>query len=346
MKKHLLWIVLFLQASLSSAADHFNILVYHHVSDSTPFSTSISPTKFREHLQFFKDNQMSILSLEQALALLNSHNALPERSIVITFDDGYKNIYEQAWPLLKEYDYPFTIFISTDSIDQRYANMLTWDQLREMKTQGVTIANHSSDHGHLATLMPTQEYLEEVRVNIAHAQSRIQEELNIEPLKWFAYPYGEFNQGLQQLLSDMDFIGFAQHSGGVWAGTNRQAVPRFAAAGHYANLTTLKTKLESKPMRVNESLLPDMTTVDTQPEVNITLLTKEDMSEVVNCFVDGQAEQATWISDLSIQVTSHQTLDTGRHRFNCTSRSLSDNFYYWFSKPWLILRDHSKESNQ
>ncbi|TCS40151.1 polysaccharide deacetylase family protein [Reinekea marinisedimentorum] len=320
------------------AANSFNILVYHHVSEETPASTSISPTLFREHLQLIKDNGFQVVDLNEAISAVRNGTALAEGAVVITFDDGFNDIYTEGWPLLQEFNYPFTVFISTDAIDDGLGGMLSWDQIREMHSNGVTIANHTSDHDYLVRKRHYDQYwLNSVERNINNAQARLQQELGSEPPKWLAYPYGEYNLQLQQLVEKMGYIGFAQHSGGVWQGSDFLAVPRFAAAGIYSNPETLKVKLMSRPMPVTTESVQGMVTHQRQPVLTATISDRSDMSQVLNCFVDGTQEQVTWISDTEFQVQSGSELSTGRHRYNCTSRSLSGNFYYWLSKPWLVL---------
>lgn len=320
------------------AESSFNILVYHHVATDTPASTSVSPEQFRQHLQLIKESGYQVVELASALKTIRQGGQLEQASVAITFDDGFADIYSQAWPLLKEYDFPFTVFVSTDAIDQKLKGMLSWDQVRELHQQGVTIANHTTDHDYLVRYEKyDQAWLENISEKITTAQQRLETELNSELPKWLAYPYGEFNRPLQQLLEQLDYLGFAQHSGGVWQGTDFLAIPRFAAAGIYANPNTLKVKLASKPMPIDHSSLSDMVTTKTKPIMNAQLISSEDMSQSLNCFINGSAKMAKWISDLEFELVSDSDLQKGRHRYNCTSRSQSGNFYYWFSKPWLVL---------
>jgi len=161
-----------------------------------------------------------------------------------------------------------------------------------------------------------------------------------EPIpKWLAYPYGEYNLKLQNLLASMGYLGFAQHSGGVWQGSDFLALPRFAAAGIYSNVNTLKTKLASKPMPVTAESVAGMVTTDPYPVMTATISDINDMSKVLNCFVDGSPAEADWLSDNQFQLQTTNALSHGRHRYNCTSRSKSGNFYYWLSKPWLVLEN-------
>lgn len=319
------------------AGNHVNILVYHHVANDTPASTSIRPADFRSHLQLLQDEGFTVVDLREALAKLSTGAPLPDKAVAITFDDGFYNIYRNAWPLLREFGYPFAIFVATDSIDQAYGDMMSWDQLRELQDSGAIIANHSSDHGYLVranTAAPG--WLNAVVANIEFAQQRLEQELGSAVPRWFAYPYGEFNLRLAERLVELGYWGFAQHSGGLWAGSHPGAIPRFAAAGIYANPTTLLTKLNSHPLPVNENSLADMPTQEPRPLLNAELLSVTNISKTLNCFVDGRPTQPRWLSERVFQLQADMALASGRHRYNCTARAKAGNFYYWFSKPWLV----------
>lgn len=337
MKRSLFFVFACLLSQLSLSGDHVNILVYHHVSESTPASTSISPDMFRTHMQLLKDEGFVVVDLVDAVEKLRNNEPVPDNAVAITFDDGFRNIHDNAWPILKEFDYPFVMFIATDSIDDGFGDMMTWDHLRAMHNEGVTVVNHSSDHEYLVRHRKRDaQWLERTFENINHAQSRLEAELGEDLIKWFAYPYGEFTLSLANALVDAGYVGFAQHSGGFWSGSHFGAIPRFAAAGIYANPKTLLTKLQSKPMPVDESKVADMITEDAMPELEAHLLSKDDFSSALNCFVNGQWTDATWEATLTFTLQTQETLGEGRHRYNCTSKAKSGNFYYWYSKPWLV----------
>ena len=103
-------------------AHRLRILCYHALAyhDEHLFCPSffISPVRFRQRLQWLQDNSFTVLPLPHALALLRQ-NQLPEKAVVITFDDGLRSVYRFALPLLKEFSYPATIYISTDYVQKQ-----------------------------------------------------------------------------------------------------------------------------------------------------------------------------------------------------------------------------------
>lgn len=333
-------ILAFALAQSAWAQPHFNVLVYHHVATDTPASTTISPERFREHLTLLRDEGFNVIPIQQALDAVRGIGSatLPEKAVVLTFDDAYANIHENGFPLLKEFNYPFTIFVATDPIDQGFTEMLSWEQLQEMQDWGATIANHTRDHDYLVRHSPRDDaWLQSVRDNIQHAQERLETELTGDIPKLFAYPYGEYNSDLKQLMAEEGYIAFAQHSGGIYQHSDFHALPRFAAAGIYANPKTLLTKLNSHPMPVNYDTVPDMLTFSSTPSMTIETTHPSDMARNLNCFVNGDWQDAEWEDEQHFTLSAAEPLGEGRHRFNCTAQARSGNFFYWYSQPWLIL---------
>ncbi|HIG37428.1 MAG TPA: polysaccharide deacetylase, partial [Oceanospirillaceae bacterium] len=180
-------------STISHSADSFNILLYHHISSTAPRSTSLSAEEFEGHLQYLKDNEYHVVALGDALKAVQTAQPLPSKSVVITFDDAWRDIYEQGLPLLKKYDYPFTVFVNTDPVDQHNRHAMTWDMLRDLQHHKGSLANHTRDHAYLVRKPEYDDvWLSATLANIDHAQQRLVEELGPTP-KWLAYPFGEYN---------------------------------------------------------------------------------------------------------------------------------------------------------
>ena len=117
------------------------ILLYHHVSSSTPASTSISPEAFKSHMEYL-DAHHTVVSLQDVVSAIQHNTTLPENAVAITFDDGYANILDNAHPILAEFGFPYTVFINPDEIGVG-TQQLTWEQLIAMQNDGVVFANHT-----------------------------------------------------------------------------------------------------------------------------------------------------------------------------------------------------------
>lgn len=325
------------------AADSFNILLYHHISSTMPRSTSVTAQEFEGHLKFLKDNGYTVVALADALEAVQGGTSLPDKAIVITFDDAWRNIYQQGFPLLKKYDYPFTVFVNTDPIDQKNRHAMTWDMLRELKEYGVTLANHTRDHAYLVRKPHYDEaWLTQTLANIDYAQKRLTQEVGEVP-KWLAYPYGEYNDLLKNALKEKGYLAFGQQSGGVAGFSDWQALPRFPAAGIYSNLKSLKTKLASQPFpadysQFNNPVIRTDEGESVQPVLDVALTKAQRLGvrQQLSCFILGDRTAPTWQDKLNFTIKAAKPMGKGRNRYNCTAPIWGQKNYYWLSHQWLV----------
>lgn len=332
--------------TVSARATSVVVLQYHHVSDDTPKSTSISPELFQQHLDYLstkKFNVISLLSLEKAL---RNKETLPDKSVLITFDDGYNSIYDTAFPMLKSKEFPFTVFINIEPIENKITQFMNWEQLEEMTRYGATIANHSYSHKHLIRREGDEslsEWKTRITKDIAKTQTLLEEKLST-PVKALAYPFGEFNSDLKDILKDLDFIAFAQHSGALSVTSDMLAIPRFPFGGAYGNIDDFGLKAHSLPMPVkkivlkneNDDVLDDhvLPLEVSRPILEIQLNDNKLLNQI-NCFLSGRRELSIDVKDNTLIVQPKHSLPVGRSRINCTARSQQKNRYYWFSQPWI-----------
>lgn len=313
---------------------NFVMLQYHHVATDTPPVTSISPSDFASHMQHLAANH-SVISLDEALSSIKNNTPLPDKSVVITFDDGYINILENAHPILKEYNFPYTIFINPAIIGNT-PSQLSWEQVKSMQPLA-TFANHTLDHIHLLTRNENEtesKWLKRVMKDINQAEELITEQLGYSK-KWLAYPYGEFNNTLKKQLEKEGYVGFAQQSGAVSTYSDFGALPRFPAAGIYANLNSLKTKLNSlaMPVEVISPLDTEFEPGNSISSIELRVLTDDVQMSNFACYFKGKPVKVTK-TDRNIEAQIDHTLMPGRARVNCTAPSnrLRGRFY-WHSVP-------------
>ena len=314
------------------------ILLYHHVSSSTPASTSISPEAFKSHMEYL-DAHHTVVSLQDVVSAIQHNTTLPENAVAITFDDGYANILDNAHPILADLGFPYTVFINPDEIGVG-PKQLTWEQVIAMHNDGVVFANHTLDHLHMLNgeqAMGERAWLEKVWQNVESAEKKIEDKLDIS-LKYLAYPFGEYNTALANKLKAEGYIGFGQHSGAVGPSSDMQALPRFPAAGPYANLATLKTKLNSLAMPVTQSSHKDprMTARNLSSSISLTIDSDDVRLTQVNCFFGGDPIE-TSLEENVLTFTLDETLPVGRSRVNCTAPSNAQSGrYYWYSTPFFV----------
>ena len=322
------------------------ILQYHHVSTDTPASTSISPEAFAEHLDLITEQGFDVKPLEFVIESIKNNIPFSRKTVAITFDDGYDSIYLAAYPQLKSRGFPFTVFICPQAIDKSHGSTMTWEQLKEMDKNGGYIANHSFEHLHLLERLKNEtdiQWQARITQDISMAQQRLEEQLGPR-LKYFAYPYGEFNETLKSLLKQEGYIAFAQQSGAVNQFSDMQSLPRFPASGVYSNIQTLTTKLNSLAFPVIE-YSPEQKirkANEATPHISLTVKAEDIRHQQAQCYFSGEAVPTTTIftqNDLLIQAQFDGPLPLGRSRYNCTAPSKSQKGYYWFSMPFISITE-------
>ncbi|BDX04563.1 polysaccharide deacetylase family protein [Planctobacterium marinum] len=330
----------FTAVSQAQANNSATILLYHHVSSATPPSTSITPEKFAEHLAYLEANH-TVIPLQELMSKIKAQAPLPDKAVAITFDDGFRNIKENAHPLLKALDFPYTIFINPTEVGVGPGH-LNWQELKQLSEEGALIANHYWDHRHMLDKATEADWLIHTKQRILKAEAAIVENLGSSP-GFFAYPFGEYNKALSDLVEELELVGFAQHSGAVGYQTRLSEIPRFPAAGIYSNLNTLKTKLQTLAMPVvSASIENPVFYSPPKLEYAITLDTSDFNKGLLSCFFRGERISASWQED-TLHVSSDVTLKPGRSRVNCTAPSKTHKGrYYWHSQPWFVATKEGK----
>ena len=320
------------------------VLEYHHVSDKTPKSTSISPERFIAQMDYLANNNFNVVPLTELAEKLRKGEPLPDKTVAITFDDSYASVYLAAYPLLKKRGWPFTFFVNTDAVGK--SNLfVSWDQLREMSKHGVTIANHSTAHHHLVRLQAGEsraQWRNRITNEIQLAQEKIQKEIGVAPTI-FAYPFGEYDVHVQKILKKLDYIAFGQQSGVLYNNGDLQAVPRFPFGGSFTELDDFILKVNSIPMPVvnasfyrNKNTRLDNLIVKEGDKPWLVLeLADEKLLKKINCFATGQGAITKEIIDQQLWVQAKQPLKQGRMRYNCTAMSEQKGRFYWFTQQWL-----------
>lgn len=347
MFKVILIFSLLLNCALAFANSSAVILQYHHVSDETPASTSISPEKFKAHLNWIKEHNFEVHPLPNIVKKLKSKQKLSSSKVLaITFDDANRSVCEIAWPILEQFNLPFTLFISTEGVEKGFESQCSWAQLKAIHNSGLmTVANHSHQHLNMISgkLFEQGNWDNLVKNEVVKAQDLIEENIG-QASRLFAYPYGEYNSSLATIVTKLGYIGFGQHSGAMGFESDFRALPRFPASGKFANLDTLSVKLYSLAFPANLAISTEnpinLSSNDNPPTLRLTPLNKS-LVNTTNCF-NGQGEQLPIKTvNNTLVITAKQPLNIGRHRYTCTSKSDKEGRFYWLSHQWLIEDNHS-----
>lgn len=182
------------------------ILMYHNFDyNITPdlLSTTITPDEFEQHIKYLTSNGYTGITFSDLYNYIQGREKLPVKPFIITMDDGYYTNYSSAYPILKKYNTPGTIFISTSFMGQHPGMNphFTWEQAKEMEDSGIIeIQNHSRYHGRHDTM----NYNDLVE-SVMNAQKMIDDKLGERQVKVFAYPGGRFNDFTRKVIKQLGF---------------------------------------------------------------------------------------------------------------------------------------------
>lgn len=316
-----------MQAEQQVAGEEFVAFLYHRFGDPQYRSTNISLVDFRRQLQYLKENNFEVLTLGEALA----QPVDPERRrAVITVDDGFNSFLTGAMPLLNEFGFPVTLFINTETVGS--ADYLGWDQLDSLQERGVEIGNHSHSHAYFLNDRDSA-YLDRFREDVTRAQALIEERIGVSP-EMFAYPYGEYDAGMQEVIRELGFrAAAAQHSGVILKDQDTWALPRFPMSDAYAEMESFKDKANARAFRLQFQSPASPVITDANPPY-WKLITREALIRGrMQCFVQGGFCRMDSSGDTLI-VHSENPLDSRRTLYTITMPD-GEGRWYWRSHLWI-----------
>ncbi len=174
------------------------ILMYHSVSPEVRKENrlSVSVDTFERQMRFLKERKYNVLPLEELSALIRDKRKIPPHTVAITFDDGYKNNYTCAFPILKKYNLAATIFIIINEVGRSQNDRLSWEEIRAMKDSGlIFIGSHTLGPEPLINIKSESE----IRKQIFDSKRILEEKLGC-PVVIFSYPEGRFNDKIKQFV--------------------------------------------------------------------------------------------------------------------------------------------------
>ncbi|PYL14512.1 MAG: hypothetical protein DMF43_01180 [Verrucomicrobia bacterium] len=200
------------------------IFCYHRLVDKIRYpGTEITPAAFEAEMQQLKDAGITVISMQDLLAWKRGDKNIPPRCAVITFDDGWKSQYEVAWPIMKKFGYPFTMFIYTEGVrggSLGGGEAITWEQLADMRDNGVDIQAHTATHqdlreGHnimlaapggkrTRTKLTGPQYEQWVHNEVVGSKELLEQRLGIK-VNCFAVPFGNYNEHVKELARNAGF---------------------------------------------------------------------------------------------------------------------------------------------
>jgi peptidoglycan/xylan/chitin deacetylase (PgdA/CDA1 family) len=200
------------------------IFCYHRLVDKIRYpGTEITPAAFEAQMKELKDKGITVISMQDLLAWKRGEKNIPPRAAVVSFDDGWKSQYEVAWPIMKKFGYPLTLFIYTEGVrggSLGGGEAITWEQLADMRDNGVDIQAHTATHqdlreGHTVMVIEPgakrtkkkltgADYEKWVQNEVVGCKELLEQRLGIK-VNCFAVPFGNYNEHVKELARNAGY---------------------------------------------------------------------------------------------------------------------------------------------
>src|SRR5882762_757151 len=184
--------------------------------------TEITPQMFEQQMQELKNRGITVIGMQDFLAWKRGEKNIPPRCAIISFDDGWKSQYDVAWPIMKKFGYPFTLFIYTEGVrggSLGGGEAITWEQLADLRDNGVDIQAHTATHqdlreGHNVTVieggkrsrkkLTGADYEKWVQNEVVGCKELLEQRLGIK-VNCFAVPFGNYNEHVKELARNAGY---------------------------------------------------------------------------------------------------------------------------------------------
>ena len=213
------------------------VLEYHQIAPVAHNDMDVSLENFKWELDWLQAHNYKTLTLRKFIRCIDKHLPLPEKSVLITFDDGYQGVYQYALPELRKRYMHATLFLVTSSIGKKDKNYprITTDQIHKMSRDYlVDLGSHTVNHDELSKLSPAQYTYE-----LQHSKA-VLEELTGKQCLAISYPYGDFNQQVLAATKAAGYqVAFAGYSDAIASHLKRYTIPRIYV-GEYVQKNNFK----------------------------------------------------------------------------------------------------------
>lgn len=184
------------------------ILMYHYIrdyndpEDKIGVNLSVSPQKFEQQIKYLKENNYTPISFSDLIS-----KKFPDKSAVITFDDGYEDAFINAYPILKKYEMTGVFYIIVNKVGQ--PGYLSWDQIIKMQSDGMLFGSHSISHPNLS-LLPD----EKIEKELSESKQILEEKLNVK-INDFCYPSGKYSNQTIKMLEELGYTNSVTTKSGI-----------------------------------------------------------------------------------------------------------------------------------
>jgi peptidoglycan/xylan/chitin deacetylase (PgdA/CDA1 family) len=337
------WAIIFLFYSAGSCSADATVFIYHRFGEDVYPTTSVPVDSFRRQMAYLRDEGYRVVPLQEIVDAVRNRRPISDKTVAITIDDGYSSTYTVAWPVLKRYGYPFTVFLYLKAVDKDYRNILTWKQIREMAAAGVDFQDHSYGHERFGSRpqgLDDESYKAWVKQDLALSNALFEKKLQRKP-EMLAFPYGEYNSIVLAAAGEMGYVAtFSQDPGAISADSDIHSLPREPILGsEWSTLKHFKEVLERKDLPITD-LQPDLSPlVNPAPKRFGARLLYPDryVPDSFGIYVSELGWKKASFNDGRVYIDNHASLSRRQNRIMISAREKGTN--RTALRFWLVIAD-------
>ena len=315
--------------------DDFGLIsiMYHRFNESKYPSTNIQIDVFKEQLNIIDKEGIEFIHPKDFKKSL--YEKKKNRKILLTIDDGLLSFYENAWPILKEKEIPFILFVNTREVGS--FNYMNWSQIIELHKSGnVEIGNHSHSHEYLV-----DESSDFIKRDILLSREIFKEKLGRNS-DFFSYPFGEYSLEFKKIIKDLGFLfAFGQHSGVIDETKDLWELPRFPINEKYGEISRFNTLMKTLPFKYKSISPKDKYLLQAKNPPKVIVKFHDNIKNLqrINCFSN---EGNKWrnskillIENNTLEIEITEKFIGERGRINCSLKE-SNGFWRWLGVQYVI----------
>lgn len=342
------FVLLFTKVSFAASETPYDstsavIFVYHRIGEDQFPDTNIRIDQFASHIDEIIQGNYNVMPLPDIVNAIKKGEQLPDKTIAITFDGGYKSILENAVPILLKHKIPFTVFFSTDNANWGAGSYMNWKELKKLSSyNGVTLGIHSASYTRFTNSEP-----ETIKAQLNKAKSEFKKHIGSVP-EFYAYPFGEYSIAYRDIVEQNGFTSaFGQDSSVAYTDSDLFSLPRFSMTENFAYLDRFKMISNALPLPLSDIIPSDPHITTGIDKISFTLdKSLKDYTSLLSCFSSSQNNpEKTVIGNIRIELSFPAPLQSDRIRINCTMPcygSDSENRWRWFG---MLLNYSENEHN-
>lgn len=331
-----LWAVLAFPAYAGPFNDYdkssATIFAYNRIGEDAYAASNLRLEEFEAHILELAEGHYHVAALSDVINALKSDSPLPENTVVLTFDGGYRSVLHNAIPLMEKHGFPYTLFIASNLTKDGNDQYLGWNDLKKiLRSDLAAIGMHPATYANL-----TGEDETTIRKYINAALGDFERELAIRPA-FFAYPFGEYDTAYAAILSDYNFTALlGQNSGVAYNGSAHDALPRFLMTDAYGDLERFRMAAQALPLPVTHIEPQSPFVTENPPAIGFNLhddFVKD--ADSITCFASNQTKPAMQkLGNNRIELRLPEPFIDDRARMNCTlaagKNENGETIWRWF----------------